>query len=92
MKILVLNYEFPPVGGGGGKACADLCKALAARGHELRVLTTMVPGLAGREKVDGYNVRRIITGRRSLFRASFFSMAGFIVAGFLPGLQLLRRR
>jgi glycosyltransferase involved in cell wall biosynthesis len=91
MKILVLNYEFPPVGGGGGKACADLCKALAARGHELRVLTTMVPGLAGREKVDGYNVRRIITGRRSLFRASFFSMAGYIVAGFLPGLQLLRR-
>lgn len=91
MKILVLNYEFPPVGGGGGKACADLCKALAARGHELRVLTTMVPGLAGREKVEGYNVRRIITGRRSLFRASFFSMAGYIVAGLLPGLQLLRR-
>lgn len=91
MKILVLNYEFPPVGGGGGRASADLCKALAARGHDVRVLTSKVPGLASYEKIEGYIVKRVFTGRRSIFRASFFVMAGFILGGFLPGLRLLRR-
>jgi glycosyltransferase involved in cell wall biosynthesis len=91
MKILVLNYEFPPVGGGGGRASADLCKELAARGHDVRVLTSGVPGLAGNEKIDGYVVKRVYTGRRSIFRASFFVMVGYILGGLIPGIRLLRR-
>lgn len=90
MRILVLNYEFPPVGGGGGRASADLCKALVARGHDVCVLTSRVPGLAGNEKIDGYIVKRVFTGRRSNFRASFFVMAGYILGGFVPGMRLLR--
>jgi glycosyltransferase involved in cell wall biosynthesis len=90
MKILVLNYEYPPVGGGGGRACADLCQALAAQGHALRVLTTHAPGLARQESVDGYRVQRALTGRRSRFRASLPAMGGYILGGLLPGLRLIR--
>ena len=90
MRILVLNYEYPPVGGGGGRASADLCKTLARRGHDLQVLTARTPGLPAIEEIDGYLVRRVFTGRRSRFKASFPAMAGYILGGFLPGLQELR--
>ncbi len=90
MRILVLNYEFPPVGGGGGQASADLCAALAARRHELRVLTSRIPGLPSREERDGYVVRRVFTGRRSSFRASFLAMAGYIVGALPAALQEIR--
>lgn len=90
MKILVLNYEFPPVGGGGGRACADICKALAARGHTIKVITSLAPGLEKRERIDGYEVVRVFTGRRSRFRASFPAMAAFLAAAYLPARRLIR--
>lgn len=93
MKILVLNYEFPPVGGGGGQACADLCRGLAERGHQMIVITTLAPGLPRREDLGSCQVQRVFTGRRSLFRASFAAMAGYVIGAFLPGLgQVLRWR
>ncbi len=90
MRILVLNYEFPPVGGGGGRATAALCAALAQRGHELRVITSRAPNLAPEETLDGYRVSRVLTGRRSRYRASFASMAGYVVGALLPALRLAR--
>ncbi len=90
MRILVLNYEFPPVGGGGGRASADLCKVLARRGHEVQVLTARTPGLPAYEKVDGYRVRRVRSGRRSRFEASFLAMVGYILGGWMPGLRQVR--
>lgn len=90
MRIFVLNYEFPPVGGGGGRASADLCKVLSRRGHEVQVLTARTPGLPAHEKVDGYQVRRVRSGRRSRFKASFPAMAGYILGGWIPGLRLVR--
>lgn len=85
MRILVFNYEFPPVGGGGGRASADLCQALAERGHDLRVITTRAPGLPEWERLGGYQVHRVWTGRRSRFRASLPVMASYVAFGLVPG-------
>jgi len=90
MKILVLNYEFPPVGGGGGQACADVCAALAKRGHALRVLTAHAEGLAHSEERDGYRVVRVARSRKSRFRASFLDMLAYLTGAFLPGLKMIR--
>ncbi len=84
MRILVFNYEFPPVGGGGGRASADLCRGLTRRGHEVRVLTTRAPSLPSRQRIDGYEVRRVWTGRRSRFRASLAVMASYVACALLP--------
>ncbi len=41
MKILMLNYEFPPIGGGGGQAHRSLLRQYAGRpGLEVEVLTS----------------------------------------------------
>ena len=91
MRILVLNYEFPPVGGGGGRACADLCKELAGRGHDLHILTSRAQGLNKEESRDGYMISRVPTGRRSYFRASFLTMLSYVLLGIPPGLRLVRQ-
>jgi glycosyltransferase involved in cell wall biosynthesis len=90
LRILVLNYEYPPVGGGGGQASADLARALAERGHSLQIITAGLPGLPAREEAGGLTVRRVRTGRRSPYRASFLSMAAYLGAAFFPTLRLAR--
>jgi glycine/D-amino acid oxidase-like deaminating enzyme len=39
MRILFCNYEYPPLGGGGGVVMAALARHLARR-HEVTVLTS----------------------------------------------------
>jgi glycosyltransferase involved in cell wall biosynthesis len=84
LRILVLNYEFPPVGGGGGRVAEDLCRALAARGHAVRVLTSHAAGLPRRERRDGYDVRRYPALRRRRDRCSPAEMAGYLALGAAP--------
>jgi glycosyltransferase involved in cell wall biosynthesis len=39
VRVLIINYEFPPIGAGGGKASYSIAKELVAMGHRVRVLT-----------------------------------------------------
>jgi glycosyltransferase involved in cell wall biosynthesis len=38
MKLLILNYEYPPLGGGAGVITQNIAEGLAARGHNITVL------------------------------------------------------
>jgi glycosyltransferase involved in cell wall biosynthesis len=90
MRILVLNHEFPPIGGGGGRAAEDLCRGLAKRGHDVRVLTSHLKGLPHEEKRDGYQIVRISSLRTQPYRASFPSMAAYVLAGLWAGYRFIR--
>jgi len=39
MRILIVNYEFPPIGAGGGKASQKIAEALVEMGHTVRIVT-----------------------------------------------------
>ena len=39
MKILVLNYEYPPVGGGAGVISKHIAEGLAQHGNDIHVVT-----------------------------------------------------
>jgi glycosyltransferase involved in cell wall biosynthesis len=90
MRILTIIYEFPPIGGGGGRAAYDICKEHAARGHEVTVLTAHMPGLPFEERKDGIRLVRIRSLRREAFRASFFTMLAYVLSGLWAGLRLIR--
>lgn len=87
MRILVINYEFPPVGGGGGRAAEDFCRALAERGHAVRVQTAYFRGLPRVEDRDGYKIYRSRSLRRHAHTCSVWEMAAFIVTNLLPSLR-----
>ena len=59
MKILVLNYEYPPLGGGGATVCRDLAREIVKQGNSLTVVTMSYPGLQAHEFVDGIEIYRI---------------------------------
>jgi L-malate glycosyltransferase len=89
MRILTLIYEFPPVGGGGGRAAYDICKGLVERGHEVTVLTAHMKGLPFEEYKDGIRVVRISSLRRETFGASFMTMLAYVLAGLWAGFRLI---
>src|SRR5207237_9744863 len=51
VKILVLCYEYPPIGGGGGSMAKSIAEPLVARGHEVRVPTAALGCSAQRETI-----------------------------------------
>ena len=64
MKILCMNYEYPPIGGGGANVAHPLAATLVSRGHSVNVVTSGMAGLPETECVDGVNVHRVRCIRR----------------------------
>jgi glycosyltransferase involved in cell wall biosynthesis len=89
MRILTIIYEFPPIGGGGGRAAYDICRELASRGHDVTVLTAHMQGLPLEDTRDGIRLIRIPSLRTETFRANFFTMLAYVLAGLWAGLRLI---
>ncbi len=83
MRILMLNYEFPPVGGGGGYVTYYLAKNMARQGHEVYLITSQFKGLPKDEEVDGFFVHRVPVLRKRADICQVYEMFSYIVsAGF----------
>jgi len=64
MKLLLINNEFPPIGGGGSTVTKYAIEYLVAAGHEVTLITSAYKGLARREEINGATVIRIPAVRR----------------------------
>jgi glycosyltransferase involved in cell wall biosynthesis len=88
MKILFCNYEYPPLGGGGGVVMAALARELARR-HEVTVLTSRALELPAESLDAGVRVLRVpVFFRRDLAVANFPSMFAYLPTAALRGLGM----
>jgi glycosyltransferase involved in cell wall biosynthesis len=90
MRILLVNYEYPPLGGGAGQATASLAREFAAAGHEALVLTSRFQDQPAREAVDGFRIERVPVLRRRADRCTPPEMLTFLFSACLAALGRIR--
>ena len=91
MNILMIDYEYPPIGGGGGVFNKHLAEALVSKNHNVTVLTSCFGSLPSVEIQNGVTIHRISTiGRNDRNSASMVSMLSFFPASIARGYQLFK--
>jgi len=78
VNLLLVNYEYPPVGGGAANATQALARVFDQLGHRVVVLTSGLRGAAGMEDEIGIRVHRLPVDRRQVDRATQWEMAAFL--------------
>ncbi|MBI4335626.1 MAG: glycosyltransferase, partial [Candidatus Omnitrophica bacterium] len=82
MRILIINHEFPPVGGGGATASGYVAKYLSGAGSDVRVITSAFDSLPKKERRDNYFIRRVYSRRGELHTGRVSDFILFIMSGF----------
>jgi glycosyltransferase involved in cell wall biosynthesis len=90
LKVLVLCYEYPPVGGGGGRVAAQVAVGLARRGHAVRVLTAGLRHLPRDETRDDVEIFRPESFRRREDTCSVPEMGLYVATNLLPAWRTAR--
>lgn len=80
MKILIINSEYPPIGGGAGNASAYIARGLANLEHEVVVVTAFFTGQPRLEVQDGVTIYRIPSMRKRLDRSGVIEQIAFILS------------
>lgn len=92
LRTLIINYEFPPVGGGGGIATYYIARELARKGHGVTVLTSHFRGLRWYEELEGVHLYRVPVLRKRRDSCSVLEMATFILTSLPVLLYLLLKQ
>lgn len=80
MNILVLNYEYPPLGGGAAPVSRDISKQLVKSGHRVVVVTMGFKGLPEYEVDDGVEVHRVKCWRKKSFSCMPWEQFTYLIA------------
>jgi len=82
MNLLLINYEYPPIGAGAANATYNIAKCLIRKGHQVTVLTSRFQRLSGWRNEEGINVYRCLAARRSSSQSNIFEMLTFLLSAF----------
>lgn len=93
MKILMFNYEYPPLGGGGGVFNKQLAEELVKGGNSVTVITSNFSSNKPIEMINGVEVLRVPVFMRSdQNAASHVSMLSYCPASLRCGFKVLHER
>jgi glycosyltransferase involved in cell wall biosynthesis len=92
MKILMLSYEFPPIGGGGGRVVEGLIRQLIDDGHAVDLVTMRWSAAATIARDPNLTVHKVPCLRFRPDRCGVFELATYVLSGLYVTRRLLRRR
>ncbi len=92
LKILMLNHEFPPVGGGASPVTFELCKYLVKAGHHVDVVTMHFGKLPKFEVKDGINIYRTPAIRKKANICYTYEMVTYLPGAISRTLRLARQQ
>ena len=91
MRILILNSEYPPIGGGAGNASAHIAAQLERIGYRVVVVTAQFGPLPAQESRGGITVYRVPALRRRQDRSTPLEQIAFILSASFWTLRLVPR-
>jgi glycosyltransferase involved in cell wall biosynthesis len=93
LRILVVNYEYPPLGGGGGYICKNVVDELAGIGHKITVISSKYKDLQTFERTGNVAIHRVpVMMRTRQDVATLPSLLSFVPACIKKALPLMKRR
>ncbi len=90
MRLLIVNYEYPPIGAGAASASWFLARTLAGLGHRVSVVTSAFAEHRGVSLEDGVRIHRIPAWRRRIDRSDTRQMAFFGGSGVVFAPRIVR--
>jgi len=91
MRLLLINNEFPPIGGGGSTVTKYALEYLTAAGHDVTLITSRYGDLPKRETISGATVIRIPAVRRYKDFAAMWELVIFGVSALFYTLWYVSR-
>lgn len=82
MNILLINYEYPPIGAGAANASFNIASRLTGLGHHVTVITSSYRNYKGHVIENGVNVYRLRTIRMKADRSNVMEMIIFVLAAY----------
>ncbi len=89
-RLLLLNYEFPPLGGGASQATYCMVRELRQQGYSVDVLTASANGRRYVESLDGARIYRVRSWRRGIHDAGLWGVASYLWFAYLELRRLMR--
>jgi glycosyltransferase involved in cell wall biosynthesis len=89
MRILVINSEYPPIGGGAGNASAHIAAQLEKLGYKITVVTSRFGKLPRKEMHGGVTIYRVPSIRRRQDRSNPLEQIVFVLSASLWTLSLI---
>lgn len=89
MNILCINYEYPPIGGGGASACKGLVEAFVKDGHSVDLVTSGMKDVPDFEVINGVNVYRVKCTRQHKHYANVFELISQVWPSYKKAVELI---
>jgi glycosyltransferase involved in cell wall biosynthesis len=90
LRVLMLNLEYPPLGGGAAPVTRGLAQALVERGHQVDIVTMRYRGLPSEENDGGVRVFRVPGMRARLELSHVHELATYVWSGLRKARMLAR--
>lgn len=90
-NVLLINYEYPPLGGGAGNATYHMAREMASLSQNVYVLTSRFSGQPAYEAVNGVGIIRIPVWRRRKDRSNSLEMLTFLVSGLIQIRKIIKQ-
>jgi len=91
MHILLLNYEFPPAGGGAGFATYNIGRELVKMGVKVDVLTSRIEGETDGAILDGMRIYRVPSWRKGIHDCGMLGAYSYVSFALRKRSRLLKR-
>ncbi|HEU4760466.1 MAG TPA: glycosyltransferase family 4 protein, partial [Dehalococcoidia bacterium] len=91
MRIVLVNYEYPPLGGGAASATRHLASQWVRLGHGVHLVTSAFDNLPRQQTEDGLEIARLPVIRKRASGSTATEQASFVLSGLIHMPFLVRR-